>query len=269
MIEPGDLGPTGGGIDHYTKASTALECILHSMTIRLGPVADTNDPWEGRRLTSGSLNKHAERVSEIGGALEQINRVLGAVRVACFCKDNEGAEPDKRSTLFAMSSLGWARDRMWAQYADGHRGLCLVFDRAKLVKSAQEALAERGAVIAEDVAYDDAASGGPTIDFDEVIDLGPQPYAETYRTRFVRDRYFTKRLDGQGEHEFRIALLGNDGQSDPVFSPIKGTLVAIVLGDRFSDAYRPCIQAICTRENIPAFHMRYSGFVTLSPYLCP
>ena len=31
-------------------------------------------------------------------------------------------------------SKGWARSRMWAQYADNHKGVCLIFDKLCLEK---------------------------------------------------------------------------------------------------------------------------------------
>lgn len=53
-MEPNKASVVDELVFHYTKASTALEHILESMTIRLGPISETHDPLEGHRENTGS-----------------------------------------------------------------------------------------------------------------------------------------------------------------------------------------------------------------------
>lgn len=77
-------------------------------------------------------------------------------------------------------------------------------------------------------------------------------------------RYFTKRQDWAGEREWRMVLFDDNPTGDHAFVKIADALAAIVVGHRFSDAYHPCVQAICKRQGIRAF--KVSGIVGLSRY---
>src|SRR6266511_1303654 len=155
-MDGADAPPIDGLVFHYTKANTALEHILESMTIRLGPISQTHDPAEGRREYTGFS------AVDVGppdfAAWDKVDEVAKRARVACFCRDGEHSSPDPYAFDFAPPWAGWARDRMWAQYADGHKGLCLAFDRRKLIDAFNAAVASRGDRIAQEIAYSDDLS---------------------------------------------------------------------------------------------------------------
>lgn len=271
MAHPGDgLGPTDGLVYHYTKASTALEHVLHEMKIRLGPAHDTNDPWEARThsvwVGATPNGPEPEGPSVLHAAHDELERALRRARVACFSRDDP-TEPDpERARTLARSTCGWARDRMWGQYADCHRGVCLCFDREKLLESFALVAAEHGDSIYGDVAYGDEQfeTGMHKPNFDHAERHGPVRYARLFRRQTARHRYFAKRRDWEHEREWRLVLFDDCSTGPHVLVPIERALRAIVVGHRFNDAYHPCIAETCARLGIPAFKMMYSGRVSLS-----
>jgi hypothetical protein len=74
-----------------------------------------------------------------------------------------------------------------------------------------------------------------------------------YVGRWARARFLSKRPDWTGEWEYRVASFGGDGShpaTASVFVPITDALRGIYVGSRFSDGYRPCVEAVCRREGI-------------------
>lgn len=64
---------------------------------------------------------------------EQVVRLAGEMlnetwSLACMTMDNPSA-----TGPVSTWDRGWARSRMWAQYGESHRGVCLVFDRESMV----------------------------------------------------------------------------------------------------------------------------------------
>jgi hypothetical protein len=160
---------------------------------------------------------------------------------------------------------------MWAQYACGHTGVCLAFDRRKLVDAFHAALASRGERIAQEVTYSDdpvSYAGPRSLSYDNlrIQQVGAEKYAAEYRQQHARTLYLTKRLDYIGEREFRLVLLDDDTASDEALVPIRGALVYVMLGDRFPRAYLQCVDAIMRRENLPAYRFKYESGRNVSAY---
>jgi hypothetical protein len=267
MAYPDDLGPTDDWVYHYTTAPTALEHILHEMKIRLGPVRDANDPWETR---SHNLWIGIERETQLPSVLEPARRALeealGRARVACFSQDATNEPDPERARFLARSTRGWAQDRMWAQYADAHRGVCLAFDRDALLDAFDSELANHGQRFARAVVYGDEQyeRGSITPSEAEAEALGPARYALEFRARTAQHRFFTKRRDWEGEREWRLVLFDDNPTGSHAFVPVEQVLRAVIVGHRFADAYQPVVKAACERLGIPAFKLLYSGRVALS-----
>ena len=182
-----------------------------------------------------------------------------------LCRDGEASSRDPCALGFAPPWAGWARDRMWAQYADGHRGVCLAFDRSNLVDAFNTAFPARGDRMARDVTYSDDARS-LSFDNDRLREVGVQQYAAEYRRQHAEARYLTKRLDWAGEQEFRLVLLDDDPTAPDARVRIHGALAYIMMGDRFPAGYLPCIDAIMRQRGIPAYRLRYDGEVYALKY---
>ena len=128
---------------HYTTFSSALGILL-SQQMRLGPLVNKNDPleFEDHRDDCRAIDGYPsnEELSIIKGnyknAADEKER---SVRFASFAMDMPFYNPpkDSQENCYNNLSKGWARSRMWAQYAENHKGVCLIFDKNNLVKSFQ------------------------------------------------------------------------------------------------------------------------------------
>jgi hypothetical protein len=267
----GPIGPTDGWVYHYASAPTALEHILQDMRIRLGPVHDANDPWEarGHRTWLGITRTPLEVCcpSVLPLAFDELEHALGRARVACFSQDDLDDPDPQRAAFVARSTRGWAQDRMWAQYADGHRGVCLAFDRDALLEAFDSELVSHGqrfarAVVCGDEQYE---SGSIKPDEAEAEVLGPVRHALAFRDRTAQHRFFTKRRDWHGEREWRLVLFDDNPTGSHAFVSIDRALRAIIVGHRFADAYQPVVAAACRRLGFDHYYrLAYSGVVRLS-----
>ncbi len=150
--------------------------------------------------------------------------------------------------------------------------MCLCFDREKLLDSVRSELGDEGECLAGNVEYgDEQFEAGPLKPDPNEAKARGADYPRVFRDELARHRYLTKRLDWKGEGEWRIVVLTHpwarklswtDGDA---FVPIDGALRAIIVGHRFSEAYRPVVRDACARLGIPAFKLRYeNGRVALS-----
>jgi hypothetical protein len=125
------LDPPSDFLYHYTRGDT-LRLILDGATLRLGPYAQTNDPAENQRWffsMSGAVTPEREDDSAYWRDTEAADRLTRRrAKLSCLTMDRPH-DPDNGYGYFHR---GWARARMWAQYAGAHSGACLVFDKAEL-----------------------------------------------------------------------------------------------------------------------------------------
>ena len=102
-------------------------------------LSNTHDPLEFLDYSAVTLDdkiRSDERISEEINMISSINVIFKtATKIACFSADvvpKPGVDP---SLLFGK---GFCRSRMWSQYADAHRGVCLIFDRNILIDSVND-----------------------------------------------------------------------------------------------------------------------------------
>lgn len=219
-------------IYHYTKAETARDYILKSRTLRLSTLGDTNDPreskdWDFNLWTAGQHDLGGYDMVKSSAWLS--TALKSSARLACFSRDRAPLSGDHTLDIL---NRGFARSRMWAQYADRHRGVCLVFDRDLLLASVALYLAPRHICLAGDVAYKDhyivrdIARHEFMIDVDELEALGTDAYIQSHIQRYHDELFFEKLSDWRDEIEWRLLVWGAD--EGPLFLPIENSLVGVV-----------------------------------------
>ena len=234
---------------HYTSPST-LKAILANGTLRLGPYADTNDPRETKEwvplftMRDGPTRPDERYLTRALEASEAAARATDrylrqGARVACFSLDRERSDGATEGTLFHR---GWARARMWEQYADQHTGACLVFDRSRLVRLVDEhrPTGDGDLFSCGRVHYVDRAL---TIEltWTAVVDDGIANVLDDFQIRRgVADHlYFTKNTDWMSEEEFRIVFVewdvSDETANTPITIPYESSLLAVVLGEHFPE----------------------------------
>lgn len=212
---------------HYTSLETFRKHIYEGDSIRLSPSISFSDPVERMwYIKDGS----GEGVP---------GRLAKYVKSACFCKPYLEIPPD-------IKIPGYAFARMWDQYGDCYKGVCLGFLRELLEKEIVEQYAGRYRI--DDVRY--------------TINLDPDQFSTTqqfmYDDEFSKiicskndsddveillkvfqskqfDIPYRKAIDYRDENELRFSVFQSD-EDYSYLKNIKKALWMVVLGPRVSDS---------------------------------
>jgi hypothetical protein len=229
---------------HYTSTES-LAAILDSGTIRLSPLSQTNDPCEYNEwitdlfFSSRHDGSRAATSDEIGRAMADVDRLLRRnVCVGCFTVDRK---PRREAGTDHFFHMGWARARMWDQYAKKQTGACLVFNQMALVESVENACASDG-IDCERMQgtvdyWDEPRTLGVALD--AIWRDGVDKVVEGMRTaqNAPKALYYAKNYDWASEEEYRITVVrSNPEESEldrPLVVPFTDALEAIVVGEHF------------------------------------
>jgi hypothetical protein len=219
-----------GLLAHYSQASSVFEHILSSGKLRLSAYRRMRDPAENKDIRPNICSLRPS--PEDDEAIEQVHALIkserGRVHLLSLTEDAE----DRGE--FPGFDCCWSRPRMWEQYGDVHRGACLLFDRTRLACAIRDQWPDEGRYSDKvDYAREGSAevfSRGLTAD--EIL-------AHEQPARAVRDYikansdayFFLKSDDFATEHEYRVVLMGGEG--DYVSIEYSDSLVGVVLGERF------------------------------------
>lgn len=108
MILPNEMTYNGNHLFHYTTLDSAIKIILGN-TLRFGKFENMNDIAEVKR----------ELYDEAGS--EYLEQIVSQYRAISLTIDS------------GTNDRGFAIDALWGYYADKGNGVCLVFDRRKLI----------------------------------------------------------------------------------------------------------------------------------------
>ncbi|MDQ0709538.1 hypothetical protein QFZ52_002190 [Arthrobacter woluwensis] len=252
---------------HYTSSEAAILGILATRTIRMSPFQGTNDLWESRPLIPNleggfeGLPSDAYDYSKVWTDIDQFIR--GYSKVACFTQDWEIAQ----RVIHPDALRGWGHLSLWAHYGAGHAGVCLKFDRARLIESFEKS---RGGAIHQfygPVRYRRAETGsGPYgISLAQAEEFGIDAVALRY-AQVHRDRvFFRKHADWASESEFR--LVRTDLSTEPFYFDITTALRGVVLGDAFPRDRVPALRAMLAGfDDVEVHQIRFHN---RNLYLCP
>lgn len=220
-----------GLLAHYTTGEAAFDHILPERRLRLSPYGLMGDPAENKdiqpSISSSRDGSEADRAIE--EAYAQLKTVRDAMRVLSLSTD--AVEPT--GVLPAFSSC-WARPRMWEQYGDAHRGVCLLFDRLRLEDMIIATWpGEQTYVGTVDYARDGGIQAGRRmLDADLVLsddqpDRAIRAYLDANRDAY----FFLKSDDFATEYEYRVVLSRSSDRY--AYVDCSDSLVAVVLGERF------------------------------------
>lgn len=258
---------------HYTTRERTLEGILAGTpSLRLGRFTETKDPYESKDwnfgIESGSDDWSIER--RIWDASLQLQKSL---RLICLTQDSFSADGPN-----PVEMRGFGLSRMWDRYGEGHKGMCLAFDRHALARAVGLAIDVREPnpvkrmVLgpptwwAQEVTYDILANR-PMSEW-SVDGLHAKARSEHYAVvHHLAVNYqrllFLKSKDWEGEREFRHVYWGEPQKPD-LDIPITGSLRAVFLGVDFPSVYLPALQAVLP-QGAMIFEMRWNWGHFLDP----
>jgi len=221
---------------HYTKIETLIEHILPSKKLKLSKLTELNDPLENRwKYDHISYQGWKAPPEHCWEALKQeYQNLANCIKVCCFSAENT-QKPNAQI---------YKKMRMWAQYAQNHKGVCILFDKEKLILKAdqQEKLLHAG-----DVIYHEKLPI-PTFSLEE--DDFKKNYQENYQEKIFQylktlpyETIFAKTNDWGDEDEFRIAAYSKAEETE--FIDIENCISQIILGLETPSIYKDLIKAIC------------------------
>jgi hypothetical protein len=252
--------PRGSCLYHYTRLETALEHILFDWNLRMSPFSEMRDPRESQLLglegvVAWTPDDQAERdmITQFAELSRQAHDVKDRVKVLSLTHD----DPSERDDLSSVFGRGFAHPRLWEQYADSHRGVCLCLDRDTLISRATHNVRHRGHLTHDAVTYVDAelAPEARSIILADVRDRAAGETLDEHLRTHVRQLFFTKLKDWSTEMEYRLVLVTDDDL--PVLVGIRNVVRAIVLGEQVSDAYLPAFAKPCSEQTVALFKIRW------------
>lgn len=181
--------------------------------MRLNPLDRMNDPrgrmeWMADNVVLPPGGVSLELLQDQDEVVGQIDLLLRlAARIACLTDDRSRDPYGDESALFHR---GWARARMWEQYARQHTGAVLVFEKYEFIEAMDE---ER------QVRHGDVFSPSPVKYADRRLSIPVEGYFETIDRIYgaidnltsnghsLGDLFFVKNLDWAAETEFRIVVV--------------------------------------------------------------
>lgn len=241
-------------IYHYTTFDAAI-IIFNSMSLRFSNICKANDTVESKPklvFPSGVTESDEERIINFF-----ININTFGLKMLCFTRDNtidNYIEKDLLKLYADYSGRGFSLPRMWAQYAGNNSGICLVFDKAKLLSLVDKQI-KLLVIKKENVNYIDQFVGYKIESeiVDNVLNYLNGEGSKTGNTiigmrlfskfpQLVNYNYFNKLDDWKGEHEYRIIAM-ND--KDIFINHIDEALTGVVIGERIPIEKERIIKMFC------------------------
>ncbi len=252
---------------HYTKKDTAIEKIFFDKKIKLGQLGSTNDPKESKTRLFLE-NKHIKPTDDWLRRFDAINSEVNdivATEWKVLCVSQNQPEYQGEGDRFRC---GECRPRMWASYAENHRGICLRFDGVKLNQQIEKELGERSRIFHGHVVYnDDISRETKKIDYLEIEKIG---YREGMRAHLLenwKENFLVKSEDWRTEYEYRWLI--HNTENKPEYISIEKILTGVVVGVDFPKAYLPIIKEFCSEFEIPAGRILWQNGNPIINYLEP
>ena len=268
---------TEDALFHYTRTSIAIEHILYRKEFKLSILNDTNDP---REYKFKIFNSHRSCVAQdvldnkqyehlLKDAHSNINKILRfQCRVMCFCSNAKStlilSDGNTKKDNYSCSQ-GWEKSRMWSQYGDNHRGICLVISKDELKQIFDKEQAKVKIYSANYVKYflsKNDYSPWPSFDGSSLGNKSVEECSLEYVINNFDALFFSKHIDYRDEAEFRVVVL--DPQRQFEYIDIDTSLRGVIVGDRTPDVYFPLIKEMCKKLNIQSQQAYWS---TSSPHM--
>jgi hypothetical protein len=265
---PERIGLPGTCLYHYTRLDTALQHIVPAQKIRLGPFSSMRDPRESSQwsISVGGFVGDVDYPNDIRDFWQfnrRVNELKSHVKVLSLTQDTTH-DGDPAAIAFGR---GFAHPRLWEQYAENHRGVCLCFNSELLHRRLAEELQPYGQLHYGPVAYENREIAPAAVEtlVEKLRTRGPIDAASDHLRDHIGELFFTKLCDWETESEYRFVIQTDDPRA--VYARVSTSLRAVILGaDEGSRSYEPSFAKVCDAAGVEIFHMRWNhGFPRLAP----
>jgi hypothetical protein len=202
---------------HYTKFKTAIEYILPTLTLKLpskkvSNFRKENDPFENQHifcnrggflpLFDNDREKFKKRVDKITRTIER--KINTEIRMISFCMNNLNE--------VGIDALGCNKPRMWAQYGNNFKGICIAIKLDKLIE--QNTLNSNDQFFHAIITYssfEEIWRNKPRFNYSELNEIDNDDIiVKNIINREIKNIAFTKHKDFKDENEYRICHFTKD-----------------------------------------------------------
>jgi Protein of unknown function (DUF2971) len=254
---------------HYTKAKKALDDILKNRRLLLNNYTKTNDPKESKFWVfdlGGNEAHDFGKYNTTEMSLWLSAELKSRAKLACFSMDNT---PLTGNHLADIHNRGFCKPRMWAQYSvdpkdtEGRLGVCLVFDRQKLLAQIKSQFDSNLLVITGPVQYRNRnlvrslEDHEYMIDVDALESLGKTAYVNMHMRKHYGRLFFEKMLDWRDEAEWRVVVF-LDSEKE-LYLRLEDSLVGIMFGENTGEEMTQHIMALTSSWNIEYMGLKWKN----------
>lgn len=253
---------------HYTTAAKAIQAILPQRSLRMGSLAALADPRESQIWPFRVYSRDVASNSRFDPAIfaEATSSLTDRSWVLCCTRDDPSAITEHSDPIL---KAGFGHPRMWAQYADNFKGVCLVLSHARLHDEVVAAVYPRNLFFGP-IHYSNTIDDSSAYDLtylEDFLDNGVDATLEPHISRHHKTLFFTKHLDWRDEWEYRWVLRAAE---TPPLIPVLNCLAAVLLGSDCRPPDTEEIVRLCTARNIPLFSTVWHGWAfSMFPYTHP
>lgn len=246
---------------HYTSAEIAINHILFEKSLKFTPLKNMSDPFENKNFEFYYKNVDLKKYNIISEKENELQKIKEHSKIACFCSnripeigylDTHRNRLDKN--IIKQDSIkeipAYKRSRMWNQYADNHKGVCIVFSKDKLIETTEKQFGlppyKEYVVYSKDYYY---FRFNLDLDCNELVCKNSEEFIKKYLENKKNYIYFSKYIDYRDEAEFRIVIYDPADNKD-FFLKIGNCILGVIIGENCPDGYGSYINELCRKLNI-------------------
>jgi Protein of unknown function (DUF2971) len=219
----------GDWLFHYTTLETALVHILPACRLRLSPFSRMRDPRESKQwFTSVSgytdgVTSTEKTVRAWAAAEARVNVLRDEFKLLSFTMDED--DPTWEAGPYGR---GFARSRLWEQYARGGSGVCLVLRKDEALRAIPPQLAAAGTGTDGPVLYENARLATEiAMSYDEILSADLDAIADRIANSYLDRLFLVKNTEWQSEREYRFIVRS---ASEYEYVDVSTALVAVCRG---------------------------------------
>lgn len=243
---------------------TFIENISDTKSIKFSSFTRTNDPleflkyvhythstWDGITVDEPNHNlKYGRKINDI---IKNKSKLFCS-SIDISYKDFYTIESRMQNNVSTLLYKGFCKPRMWAQYAENHKGVCLIFDKyvlTELVKQYTNENINGSRLYFSEINYDNELNG-----LKQLFDLSKfnEKLIDDYIDENISKYYFQKLEDYRDESEYRFVIKTNDlNKDDYIYIPYNNALVGIIITASFPKAYYVNLESYSKLNDVPLF----------------
>ena len=239
---------------HYTGKNQAIS-ILNDKQINFSSLLSCDDPRESKQWNFDFIGSEQrfclENYREVPIIFD--NFIKKNSMVLCFCEWNDEEMNFEKNMVAVFRQpyyrAGFAKSRMWSQYGKRHTGVCLVFDKNQLEKEFKSSFEKKKRFVGrvEYQYYLESFVRARKIKCRNIIDHSVDEALQMQIDEYYHEYFFLKSMDYRDEHEYRLVLIVDDGDSAGL--PIESSLRAVIVGVDFPPENYESIDALAQNCN--------------------